>query len=125
MVKGWRPISIKETLVKRLETIRVKSKTDQEFGPWLNRLLNDYVEYNIKVQQYGQFIEGVNATDNRITMYDNRINKPISIFINGKRKELQCEEDQKIDCIHVGFCYAIPEIYQALIDHGFRPPRKG
>ena len=124
MVKGWKPISIKEPLVKKLDSIRIKERSDQEFGPWLNKILNEYADYSEKVEKFGQFIEGVNTTDNRITMYDNRINKPISVWINGKRRELQCENDQKTDCIHVGFCYAIPEIYRTLIDHGFRPPKR-
>ncbi|MFZ0698288.1 MAG: hypothetical protein WAM88_14235, partial [Nitrososphaeraceae archaeon] len=127
MVKGYSSISLKNTLVERLEAIQAKETdkhSEQKFATWLTNILYQLADYHETLNRYGPFLEFIDARENRINLVDHRKNKPVMIYINADRKELQCDLDNKSDCIHIGFCYAIPEVYKALIDHGFRPPKK-
>jgi len=50
--------------------------------------------------------------------------KHFFIQISAKDKvALYCQEDNSENCVHVGFCYALPQVYKALIKKGFRPPK--
>lgn len=57
-------------------------------------------------------------------LFDYKLNKSIDISIDEVKKELICETDKRNDCLHVGFCYAIPETYKILIDYGFKNPKR-
>ena len=43
---------------------------------------------------------------------DNKMNKLVTIYINSKRKELQYDFCNKTDCLHIGLCFSVPEIYK-------------
>ncbi len=38
-------------------------------------------------------------------------------------KSLYSREDEESVCVHVGFCFAIPEVYKILNERGFKPPK--
>jgi len=37
--------------------------------------------------------------------------------------ELRCLLDEKIDCVHIGFVYSIPEVYIVLNNKGMKAPK--
>ncbi|HEX7033057.1 MAG TPA: hypothetical protein VF172_08660 [Nitrososphaera sp.] len=127
MVKGWTVITvrdgIKEKLVSMYENDPKRPK-NQKFSAYLENLLTDYVEYHEKLRQYGPFVEYKDKRDNYIELYDYRKHQYVNVYVNDKEKQLRCDMDNSNDCYHVGFCYATREVYEILIDHGFRPPRR-
>ncbi len=40
---------------------------------------------------------------------DNKINRIAEVLL--KEGELQCLLDERADCVHVGFVYSLPELY--------------
>src|SRR6266849_9269235 len=101
MAKGWSTVAVVEGLKERLETIYekdLKRPQNQKFGAWLNNHLLEFADYQQKIEQYGQFLEFVEAMDNRISIFDHKLGKSIAIFINSHRKELECEFDKESDC---------------------------
>jgi len=126
MAKGWRTVNIRETRLHDLNNIYEndrKRPKNQEFSGWLDNLLFVYAEFQKELKQYGPFIEYKDANENIIYLYDHRIKQSVDVYINGKKKELQCQADERTDCLHVGFCYAIAEVYKVLIEHGFKEPK--
>lgn len=126
MAKGWTAISIKEDLEKRLRKRYEKDKrrpANQAFTAYVDTLLNDILDYTEKVDQYGAFLQYDGAHDNRISLFDNLKKKSVTVFVNDKEKKLVCELDQSDCCLHVGYAFAVKEVYDILIAHGFRLPK--
>jgi hypothetical protein len=124
MVKGWFPISVSEHLGQRLATLFTKDRKrpeNQKFSPWVNNILLKYVEFQEQQKEHGPFLEFKDADENMVTLYDHEKRKSLTVYIDVKKKKLQCEyHNNKTDCLHVGFCYAIPEVYLMLINNGFK-----
>ena len=126
MVKGWTPISVTNDLATDLESIWKednKKPRNQKFSPWLNNILLEYVEYHEQLKEYGPFLEYNGTSENTVHLYDHRVHKSIDVHINGKKKKLECMADETDCCVHIGFCFAIPEVYKVLIDAGFKEPK--
>lgn len=122
--KGWLTVQVREEVKNNLFDIYNKDKkrpSNQKFTAYLDLILKNTIEFNKQVTKYGPFLEFTSAIDNHIVVKDNTMNRLVTIFINSKNKELQCDFCQKTDCLHIGFCYAVPEIYKVLIENGFRP----
>ena len=49
---------------------------------------------------------------NSIMIKDNKIGRLVEVQVHGK--ELVCLYCKKNDCVHVGFAYAIPEVYRVM-----------
>ena len=48
----------------------------------------------------------------RVIIKDNKRNRIAEVMI--RNQELQCLLDETADCIHIGFVYALPEVYAVL-----------
>ncbi len=46
---------------------------------------------------------------NRVVLKDNKRNRIAEVML--KEGELQCLLDERGDCVHVGFVYSLPELY--------------
>jgi hypothetical protein len=44
-----------------------------------------------------------------VVLQDNKRNRIAEVLL--KEGELQCLLDEKSDCVHVGFVYSLPELY--------------
>lgn len=122
--KGWLTVQIREQVKNNLLEIYNNDKKrpeNQSFTAFLDQLLKDTISFNKQVTEYGPFLEFSSAIDNHVAIKDNTVDRLVTVYINVDKKELQCDFCQKTDCLHVGFCFVIPEIYRVLIELGFRP----
>ena len=46
---------------------------------------------------------------NRVVLKDNKRNRIAEVML--KEGELQCLLDERADCVHIGFAYSLPELY--------------
>ena len=127
MVKGWIPISVSEQLGQRLIALYSndrKRPENQKFSPWVNNILLKYVEFQEQQKQYGPFLEFKDADQTMVNLYDHERRKSLAVYIDSLKKKLYCEyHNDKTDCLHVGFCLGIPEVYRLLIKDGFKSPK--
>lgn len=124
--KGWKTFSIRNDRLDHLSKIYQYDKnrpSNQEFGGWFDELLSQFCEYRQALKEHGPFLELKSTSENMLHLFDYKLKKSIDISINRAKKELQCETDKRNDCLHIGFCYAIPEAYKILIDYGFKNPK--
>jgi len=56
----------------------------------------------------------------RVVLKDNKTNRIAEVML--KEGELQCLLDERADCVHVGFVYSLPELYN-MNDEIKAPPR--
>ncbi|NOJ28823.1 MAG: hypothetical protein DA328_01490 [Nitrososphaeraceae archaeon] len=122
--KGWLTVQIREQVKNSLLEIYNQDRKrpeNQSFTAYLDQLLKDTISFNKQVTEYGPFLEFSSAIDNHIAIKDNTMDRLVTVYINADKKELQCDFCHKTNCLHVGFCFVIPEVYSVLIDLGFRP----
>jgi hypothetical protein len=73
----------------------------------------DRIEADENLSLMAPFMQKVGLQDNSIMIKDNKAGRIAEIQIRGK--EILCLYCNKKDCVHVGFSYAIPEVYRIMI----------
>jgi hypothetical protein len=122
---GWETVQLRKNVKEALQEIYIndtKRAENQKFSAWFDNMLSEYIEYNKELATYGPFLEYWNAHGNMINLFDHRTQEPVSVFLDGPDKLMKCSKCKTKDCVHVGFCFAIPEVYKVLIKHGFKEP---
>ncbi len=66
---------------------------------------------------HSPYMEKLSVDQNRVVL-DNKRNRIAEVIL--KEGELQCLLDEKSDCVHVGFAYSLPELYN--MDHKIKAP---
>ena len=59
--------------------------------------------------KHAPYMEKLSIDQNRVVLQDNKRNRIAEVLL--KEGELQCLLDERSDCIHVGFVYSLPELY--------------
>ena len=121
----WTGLTVRTDVKEKLQRIfendpnRVRN---QKFGSWLDNLLSDLL-FDERIKKYGMFLTVESMNDNRVTIMDdwNRKHFFHVDILPGDQVVLYCQEDASSECIHVGFCLALPQVYQALIRKGYTP----
>lgn len=94
---------------------KVKSeKLSKSFSKYVNDLIMEEVEADETLSLSAPFMEKVGLEGNSIMIKDNKIGRIAEVQVHGK--ELICMLDDKKDCVHVGYAYAIPEVYRLMAD---------
>ena len=70
--------------------------------------------------KHSPFIEKIAVDQNRVIIKDNKKNRVAEVLLNNG--ELQCLLDERSDCVHVGFVYSLPELYDIISSKGIRVP---
>jgi hypothetical protein len=66
-------------------------------------------------------LEFKDADQNRVNLYDHERRKLLAVYIDSLKKKLYREyHDYRTDCLRVGFCLGIPEVYRLLTKDGFK-----
>lgn len=126
MVKeGWTQIIVKDDLAARLrarlEEEHRLARRKPELSTYVQDLLWDVLERDEILRRYGPFMEYREAYDSRIRLQDNRSHELVEV--QARDGKLVCLKDHREDCVHVGFCFAIPEVYKVLAEHGLKAPK--
>lgn len=92
---------------------KVKSeKLAKSFSKYVNDLIMEQVEADENLSLSAPFMEKIGLEGNSIMVKDNKIGRIVEVQVHGK--DLICMLDERKDCIHVGFAYAIPEVYRLM-----------
>ena len=59
--------------------------------------------------KHALYMEKLSIDQNRVVLKDNKWNRIAEVML--KEGELQCLLDERADCVHVGFVYSLPELY--------------
>ncbi len=111
----------KQTYQKNKEQLTRKGITS--FAGYITSTLEEMMEKNEIFGRWAPFMQefGFDEGTNTIYIKDNRTNRIAGVTVREKR--LTCDVDQKDDCVHIGFAYALPEVYKVMEKLGIRPPK--
>lgn len=75
------------------------------------------------IQKYSKRFEHVNTYEDKVRILDNNIGKRGDIVtVQFKGKVAFCDYCESKDCIHVKYCWEIPQVVEVLKKHGLRLP---
>lgn len=92
--------------------IRSGQLDGKSFSRYVNDLIVDRIEADEALSRVAPFMQKIGLQDNSIMLKDNKLGRMVEVQVQGK--ELFCFLCQKNDCVHVGFSYAIPEVYRVM-----------
>ena len=85
---------------------------NKSFSKFVNDLIIEMVEADENLSLQAPYMQKVGMQDNSIMIKDNKIGRIVEVQVHGK--DLVCMHDEKKDCAHVGYAYAIPEVYRVI-----------
>jgi hypothetical protein len=94
------------------QKLKLGQVEDKSFSRYVNDLIIEKVEEDENLARQAPFMQKVGLQDNSIMIKDNKIGRIAEVQIRGK--DLVCMLDDKRDCVHVGFAYAIPDVYRVI-----------
>jgi hypothetical protein len=87
-------------------------KLSKSFSKYVNDLIVETIEADENLSLTAPFMQKIGLQDNSIMIKDNKIGRIVEVQVHGK--DLICMYDEKKDCMHVGYAYAIPEVYRVM-----------
>ena len=116
---GAKPVGLRMDVVRRLEELKTRKRDNRKFGTWLNEYLLIKLEDSDYLSRYGPFISWIGPEGDSLLLRDYNLDRLIEVQI--KDSNLYCLYHEAKECVHIGFCYAIPEVYKKLVEIGFKP----
>ena|SRR5579875_1181314 len=115
--EGFSVVTITEAAQEKahsfyLRQIKSGQIDNKSFSRYVNDLIMDRIEADEALSRVAPFMQKIGLQDNSIMLRDNKLGRMVEVQIRGK--ELICFLCQKNDCAHVGFSYAIPEVYRVM-----------
>jgi hypothetical protein len=117
---GFKSITVSENVYNKFFQSYERSRSGLElkgitsFSGYLTSLMEEVMLKNETFAKHSPYIEKLSIEGNVIILRDNKVNRIVEIALeNG---ELRCLLDQKKDCIHIGFVYSLPQVYEILVE---------
>ena len=126
---GFKSITVSETVYDKFHDVFLKSKDDlamkgvNSFSGYVTYMLEEMMQKDKTFARYAPKIEKISVDDDRVILKDNIRNRIAEITIgNGDIHCCLCNEK---DCVHVGFVFSLPDVYEILNHHKVRIPKNG
>ena len=123
---GYKSITVSENVYNKFFAVYERSKRELElkgitsFSGYLTSMMEEMMNrYEVFAKQ-APFIEKVSIDRDRVIVKDNRKGRIAEVLL--KDGELRCLLDERVDCVHVGFVYSMPELYRIIKNKSVRAP---
>jgi len=124
---GFKSITVSEEVYNKFHDVYKKNKEDlamkgiNSFAGYITFMMEDLMQKDETFARYAPKLEKISVDDNRVVVKDNIKNRIAEVAIqNGELYCLFCEEK---DCVHVGFVFSLPDVYEVLNARGIKHPR--
>jgi predicted transcriptional regulator len=125
---GFRTVAIHDEVYRRMVQYVQEHKEElreqkiDSLSSFLDHLIMYVIEADDVLRRRAPWMRLVGFTEQGVVIEDKKIGRIVEVRLVNDAKDLWCELDQRNDCVHVGFAYAIPEVYHAMMLRGGRPP---
>jgi hypothetical protein len=124
---GFKSITVSETVYNKFHDVYKKNKEDlamkgiNSFAGYITFMMEDLMQKDETFARYAPKLEKISVDDNRVVVKDNIKNRIAEVAIqNGELYCMFCEEK---DCVHVGFVFSLPDVYEVLNARGIKHQR--
>jgi predicted CopG family antitoxin len=124
---GFKSITVSEEVYDKFYEVFEKSKPDlmmkgiNSFSGYVTYMLEQTMQKDKTFARYAPKIEKVTVDDDRVILKDNIKNRIAEVTI--QRGELYCQLCEEKDCVHIGYVFSLPDVYEILNSKGIRHPR--
>ena len=115
---GFKSITVSETVYDKFYDVFLKAKDDlamkgiNSFSGYVTYILEEMMSKDKTFSKYLPKIEKISIDNDRIILKDNIRNRIVEVSF--REHELYCHLCDKKDCVHIGFVFSLPEIYEFL-----------
>ena len=124
---GFKSITVSENTYERFQKVYEQSKNDlatkgvNSFSGYITYMLEETMRKDKTFAVYAPKLEKISVDDDRVILKDNIQNRIVEVVIqNG---EMFCFLCEKKSCVHVGFVFSLPDVYEILNARGVRNPK--
>ena len=121
---GFKSITLSETVYDKFNEAYQKNKTEltmkgvNSFAGYVTYLLEQMIQKDKTFARYAPKLEKISIDSDRVVLKDNIKNRIAEVVIqNGELFCLLCDEK---DCVHVGYIFSLPDIYEILNSKGIK-----
>lgn len=121
---GFKSITVSETVYDRFQQIYQDNKDGlgrkgiNSFSGYVTYMLEELMQKDKTFARYAPKIEKISVDDDRVILKDNIKNRIAEVVV--QRGELFCQLCEEKDCVHVGFVFSLPDIYEVLNSRGIK-----
>ncbi len=91
------------------------------FSGYITYMLEENIQKDKTFARYAPKLEKISVDDDRVILKDNIKNRIAEVTV--QRGELFCQLCEKKDCVHIGFVFSLPDVYEILNAKGIRHPK--
>jgi len=124
---GFKSITVSESVYDRFYSSYQKKKDElsmkgiNSFSGYVTYMLEEMMQKDKTFARYAPKLEKISVDDDRVILKDNIKNRIAEVAI--QRGELVCLLCEEKDCVHVGFVFSLPDVYEVLNSRGIKNPR--
>ena len=121
---GFKSITISETVYDKFHDVYQKSKGDlpvNSFSGYVTYMLEEMMQKDKTFARYAPKIEKISIDDDRVILKDNMKNRIAEVAV--QKGELFCQLCDEKDCVHVGYVFSLPDVYEVLNARGIKNPK--
>ena len=125
--EGFKSITVSEIVYDKFFDVYQKNKQDlvmkgvNSFSGYVTYMLEEMMQKDKTFAKYAPKIEKISVDGDRVILKDNIKNRIAEVAM--QRGELFCQLCEDKNCVHVGFAWAIPEVYELLNAKGIKRPK--
>ena len=112
---GFKSITVSENVYTKFFKVYEENKKGLElkgirsFSGYLTSMMGEMMLRYEAFAKHAPYMVKLSTDQNRVVLKDNKRNRIAEMML--KEGELQCLLDERGDCVHVGFVYSLPELY--------------
>lgn len=121
---GFKSITVSEEVYDRFFDVFEKNKPDltmkgiNSFSGYVTYMLEQMMQKDKTFARYAPKLEKIAIDDDRVVLKDNIKNRIAEVTV--QKGELFCQLCEEKDCVHVGFVFSLPDVYEILNSKGIK-----
>jgi len=100
---------------------RLALKGMNSFSGYVSFMLDEAIKKDKSFARYAPKIEKISVDDDRVILKDHIKNRIAEVAV--QKGELFCQLCDETDCVHVGFVFSLPEVYEVLNARKMKHPK--
>ena len=124
---GFKSITVAETVYDKFQDVYQKNKESltmkgvNSFSGYVTYMLEEMMQKDKTFARYAPKIEKISVDDDRVILKDNIKNRIAEVAV--QKGELFCQLCEEKDCVHIGFVFSLPDVYEILNSRGIKHPK--
>ncbi len=124
---GFKSITVSESVYDKFYDVYEKNKDElsmkgvNSFAGYITYMLEENMLKDKTFARYAPKLEKISVDDDRVILKDNIKNRIAEVAI--QRGELFCQLCNEKDCVHIGFVFSLPDVYEVLNARGIKHPK--